>query len=58
MKYIFDKCNNFSKKAHDERGIEKMRVTNDDHYIITAGKDGCVMLFEIKDKEGKKNKNY
>lgn len=25
-----------------------MRITNDDRYIITAGRDGCVMLFEIK----------
>jgi hypothetical protein len=35
-------------QAHDERGMEKMRITNDDRYIITAGRDGCIMLFEIK----------
>lgn len=28
-----------------------MRVTADDRYLITAGRDGCVMLFEIKDKD-------
>lgn len=30
-----------------------MRITQDDKYIITAGKDGCVMIFEIKDKDAK-----
>lgn len=40
-------------QAHDDRGIEKMRVTYDDQYLITAGKDGCMMIFEIKDKEAR-----
>lgn len=40
-------------QAHDERGIEKMRITQDDKFIITAGRDGCVMIFEIKDKDAK-----
>lgn len=39
--------------AHDERGMEKLRVTNDDRFIITVGRDGCVMVFEIKDKEAR-----
>lgn len=30
-----------------------MRVTSDDQYVITAGRDGCVMIFEIKDKEAR-----
>ena len=30
-----------------------MRVTNDDQYVITAGRDGCIMIFEIKDKEAR-----
>jgi len=34
--------------AHDDQGIEKLRITYDDKYLITAGKDGCVLLFEIK----------
>lgn len=40
-------------QAHDDRGIEKMRVTYDDQYLITAGRDGCLMIFEIKDKEAR-----
>ena len=40
-------------QAHDERGIEKMRVTHDDQFLITAGRDGCLMIFEIKDKEAR-----
>ncbi|EWS71110.1 WD40 domain protein (macronuclear) [Tetrahymena thermophila SB210] len=40
-------------QAHDERGVEKMKITNDDRYIITAGKDGCIMVFEIKDKDAR-----
>ena len=39
--------------AHDNKGIEKMRITSDDKYIITAGRDGCVQLFEIKDKDAR-----
>lgn len=40
-------------QAHDDRGIEKMRVTYDDQFLMTAGKDGCLMIFEIKDKEAR-----
>ena len=29
-----------------------MRVTNDDQNLITAGKDGTLIVFDIKDKEG------
>ncbi|EAS05472.2 WD40 domain protein (macronuclear) [Tetrahymena thermophila SB210] len=39
--------------AHDEQGIEKLRITYDDKYLITAGRDGCIMLFEIKDKDAR-----
>ncbi|EGR33091.1 WD repeat protein [Ichthyophthirius multifiliis] len=38
-------------QAHDERGVEKIRITNDDKYIITVGRDGCMMFFEIKEKD-------
>ncbi|EGR29835.1 WD repeat protein [Ichthyophthirius multifiliis] len=37
--------------AHDEQGIEKLRVTYDDRYLITGGRDGCVMVFQIKDRD-------
>jgi len=30
-----------------------MRVTNDDHHLITAGADGTLILYEIKDKEAR-----
>lgn len=39
--------------AHDERGVEKIRITHDDKYLISAGKDGCVMIFEVKDKDAR-----
>ena len=39
--------------AHDERGVEKLRVTNDDHYLISAGRDGSLMVFEVKDKDAR-----
>ena len=28
-----------------------MRVTHDDHYLITAGRDGVIIVYEIRDKE-------
>ena len=28
-----------------------MRVTHDDHFLVTAGKDGVIIVYEIKDKE-------
>lgn len=30
-----------------------MKVTSDDKYLVTAGRDGCVMVFEIKDKDAR-----
>jgi len=40
-------------QAHDERGVEKLRVTSDDQYLISAGRDGTVIVFEIKDKDAR-----
>lgn len=33
-----------------------MRVTSDDKYVVSAGKDGCLMIFEVRDKEAKGDK--
>ncbi len=33
-----------------------MKVTYDDNYLVTAGGDGCLMIFSIKDKEAKGSK--
>ena len=32
------------------KGIRKMRVTFDDSFIFTAGEDGMLIIYEIKDK--------
>lgn len=48
---------NVEYQAHDERGIEKMRITADDQYLITAGRDGVIIVFEIKDKDARGQKN-
>jgi len=40
-------------QAHDEKGIEKLRVTADDQYLISAGKDGAIIVYEIKDKDAR-----
>lgn len=37
-------------QAHDFNGVEKLSVTSDDKYLISAGKDGALMVFEIRDK--------
>ena len=39
---------NYDYPGHDEQGVEKLRVTHDDDYVITAGRDGCILMFEIK----------
>ena len=31
--------------------IERMRVSADDCYLFSVGEDGCVVIYEIKDKE-------
>jgi cilia- and flagella-associated protein 57 len=33
-----------------------MRITNDDKFLITAGRDGCVLVYEIKDKDARDGK--
>ncbi len=43
-------------QAHDCSGVEKLCVTGDDRYLISAGKDGAVMIFEIRDKEARSDK--
>lgn len=40
-------------QGHDERGIERLRVTSDDQYLISAGKDGAIIVYEIKDKDAR-----
>lgn len=32
-------------QAHDSGGVEKVCVTADDRYLVSAGRDGCVMMF-------------
>ena len=43
----------FDYQAHDERGVEKLRITSDDQYIVSAGRDGALIIFEIKDKDAR-----
>jgi len=31
-----------------------MMITHDDKFLITAGKDGTIMIFEIKDRDAKR----
>ena len=35
------------------KGIKKIKITFDDQYIFTAGEDGMLIIYEIRDKEGK-----
>lgn len=38
--------------AHDSRGVERLKMTYDDKYLVSVGKDGCLLIFEVRDKEG------
>ncbi|EGR34794.1 WD repeat protein [Ichthyophthirius multifiliis] len=42
--------------AHDIKGVENILITKDDKYIISQGKDSCIMLFEVKDQNAKELK--
>eukprot|EP00488_Nonionellina_sp_1-RS-2012_P000916 TRINITY_DN1465_c0_g1_i1.p1 TRINITY_DN1465_c0_g1~~TRINITY_DN1465_c0_g1_i1.p1 ORF type:complete len:160 (-),score=56.31 TRINITY_DN1465_c0_g1_i1:762-1241(-) len=37
--------------------IERMAISADDTYLFTCGHDGCITIFEIRDKEGRDNRN-
>ncbi len=39
--------------GHDFKGIECVLISKEDKYIISLGKDGCIMVFEIKDLNAK-----
>ena len=45
------KC--FEYQGHGREGVMAMEVTNDDMHLITAGRDGCIIIYEIKDKEAR-----
>lgn len=30
-----------------------MRITSDDQFLITAGRDGVIIVYEIKDKDAR-----
>ena len=49
MRYPFGDEEILDLQTHS-KGIRKMRVTFDDSYIFTAGEDGMLIIFEIKDK--------
>merc|ERR1719265_3040944 len=38
--------------GHEGR-VTRLRITHDDFYLFTTGEDGCVIIFEIKEKEGR-----
>jgi len=40
--------------AHEGK-ISRVRITHDDSYLFTCGLDGAVIVFEIKEKEGRIN---
>jgi len=37
-------------QAHSDE-IKRMRISRDDKYLFTVGKDGCVIVYEIKERE-------
>lgn len=43
-------------QAHDYNGVEKLIVTADDKFLVTSGRDGALMVFQIRDKEARSDK--
>ena len=37
-------------QAHD-KGIERMRISYDNNFLFTSGKDGCLIIYEIRDRD-------
>ncbi|KAJ3033909.1 Cilia- and flagella-associated protein 57 [Rhizophlyctis rosea] len=48
--------NDYQTHAAHSEAVTKLRVSNDDQYLFSAGEDGCLYVFRISDKEerGKK----
>lgn len=45
-----DKINEI--QAHS-KPIERMRMSFDNHHLFTAGKDGCLIIHDVKDRDPK-----
>merc|ERR1711879_432964 len=39
-----------------EGEVTNMHITHNDFYLFTSGKDGCMIIFELKDQEGRKKR--
>lgn len=37
-------------QAHG-KGIQRMRISFDNNYLFTSGKDGCLLICEIRDRD-------
>lgn len=42
-------------QAHSEE-IKRMKISRDDRYLFTVGKDGCVIVYDIKERERTREK--
>jgi hypothetical protein len=50
--YKFDPMDgDFLEVQAHSKPIERIRISCDDAYIFTVGQDGCLFIFEIKDRE-------
>ncbi|KAJ3047877.1 Cilia- and flagella-associated protein 57, partial [Rhizophlyctis rosea] len=48
--------NDFQTHAAHSEAVTKLRVSNDDQYLFSAGEDGCLYVFRISDKEERAKK--
>ena len=48
-KFPLEKLNEV--QAHGNGGIERMRISFDNNFLFTAGRDGSLMILDIKDKD-------
>ena len=49
-KVPFDKINEV--QAHS-KPIERMRLSYDNNFLFTAGQDGCLIIYDVKDRDPK-----
>eukprot|EP00002_Diphylleia_rotans_P000166 TRINITY_DN1008_c0_g1_i4.p1 TRINITY_DN1008_c0_g1~~TRINITY_DN1008_c0_g1_i4.p1 ORF type:complete len:1179 (-),score=303.89 TRINITY_DN1008_c0_g1_i4:414-3950(-) len=54
--YKFPLTGEFQEHQCHSESVSRMRISFDDSFLFTVGEDGCLFIFDIRDKEGRQQK--